>query len=170
MTPEGFEPPTFGSGIRRATIAPWSHAGQHSAGISPLCEGRGYVTRLAGRGVEPQWRNWTAHQTSNLGVAGSSPAWGIIFGPPFKPSRAGGDAVLHVWQHVRAVKESDLKSDGLCPRRFKSCCCRFATFCVPCGGLPARRGSPRRVHSSAVEHEIADLAVAGSIPAVPYFA
>ena len=22
------------------------------------------------------------------------------------------------------VKESDLKSDGLCPRRFKSCCCR----------------------------------------------
>jgi hypothetical protein len=23
LKPEGFEPPTFGSGIRRATIAPW---------------------------------------------------------------------------------------------------------------------------------------------------
>ena len=25
----------------------------------------------------------------------------------------------------RVVKASDLKSDGLCPRRFKSCLCRF---------------------------------------------
>ena len=25
MTPEGIEPPIFGSGIRRVTIAPWSH-------------------------------------------------------------------------------------------------------------------------------------------------
>ena len=24
MSPEGFEPPTFGSGIRRAAIAPWA--------------------------------------------------------------------------------------------------------------------------------------------------
>ena len=23
MSPEGFEPPTFGSGIRRAAVAPW---------------------------------------------------------------------------------------------------------------------------------------------------
>ena len=23
MNPEGFEPPTFGSGIRRAAVAPW---------------------------------------------------------------------------------------------------------------------------------------------------
>ena len=35
-------------------------------------------------------------------------------------------AAVSPWQHVRVVKESDLKSDGLCPRRFKSCCCRFA--------------------------------------------
>ena len=81
MTPEGVEPPTFGSGIRRATIAPWSQAEGHPAGVSSLCVGHGYVTRLAGLSVEPQWRNWTAHQTSNLGVAGSSPAWGIIFDP-----------------------------------------------------------------------------------------
>ena len=26
MSPEGFEPPTFGSGIRRAAVAPWVHA------------------------------------------------------------------------------------------------------------------------------------------------
>ena len=25
MRPEGFEPPTFGSGIRRAAVAPWPH-------------------------------------------------------------------------------------------------------------------------------------------------
>ena len=24
----------------------------------------------------PVWRNWIAHQTSNLGVVGSSPTWG----------------------------------------------------------------------------------------------
>ena len=24
MSPEGFEPPTFGSGIRRAAVAPWA--------------------------------------------------------------------------------------------------------------------------------------------------
>ena len=125
VTPEGFEPPTFGSGIRRATIAPWSRPCLRPAGVCSLCERHGYVTRLAGLSVEPQWRNWTAHQTSNLGVAGSSPAWGSIFGPPHKASRAGGYAALWTWQHVRAVKESDLKSDGLCPRRFKSCCCRF---------------------------------------------
>ena len=28
----------------------------------------------------------------------------------------------------RVVKASDLKSDGLCPRRFKSCLCRFTQY------------------------------------------
>ena len=31
LTPEGFEPPTFGSGIRRAAIAPWSHEDEPDA-------------------------------------------------------------------------------------------------------------------------------------------
>ena len=26
----------------------------------------------------PHWRNWIAHQTSNLGVVGSSPTWGTF--------------------------------------------------------------------------------------------
>ena len=30
MTPEGIEPPIFGSGIRRVTIAPWSHLITHN--------------------------------------------------------------------------------------------------------------------------------------------
>ena len=30
MNPEGFEPPTFGSGIRRAAVAPWVRAAQDS--------------------------------------------------------------------------------------------------------------------------------------------
>ena len=29
------------------------------------------------------------------------------------------------WQHGRVVKAIDSKSIGLCPRRFKSCCCRM---------------------------------------------
>ena len=28
---------------------------------------------------KPSWRNWIAHQTSNLGVAGSNPAGGVSF-------------------------------------------------------------------------------------------
>ena len=54
MTPEGIEPPIFGSGIRRVTIAPWSQSITCSASVA----------------------QWIEHQTSNLGVAGSSPAWG----------------------------------------------------------------------------------------------
>ena len=30
-----------------------------------------------GETYKPVWRNWIAHQTSNLGVAGSSPARGF---------------------------------------------------------------------------------------------
>ena len=26
----------------------------------------------------PHWRNWIAHQTSNLGVVGSNPTWGAF--------------------------------------------------------------------------------------------
>jgi hypothetical protein len=52
LTPEGIEPPIFGSGIRRVTIAPWSQSITRSASVA----------------------QWIEHQTSNLGVAGSSPA------------------------------------------------------------------------------------------------
>ena len=31
MSPEGFEPPTFGSGIRRAAVAPWVRDSAESA-------------------------------------------------------------------------------------------------------------------------------------------
>ena len=37
--------------------------------------------------------------------------------------------LIHKCRHNgRVVKASDLKSDGLCPRRFKSCLCRFAQY------------------------------------------
>ena len=37
--------------------------------------------------------------------------------------------LIHKHRHNgRVVKASDLKSDGLCPRRFKSCLCRFAQY------------------------------------------
>ena len=35
MNPEGFEPPTFGSGIRRAAVAPWAR----DIAESGLCSG-----------------------------------------------------------------------------------------------------------------------------------
>ena len=28
--------------------------------------------------ARPHWRNWIAHQTSNLGVVGSNPTWGAF--------------------------------------------------------------------------------------------
>ena len=28
--------------------------------------------------MKPLWRNWIAHQTSNLGVVGSNPTWGAL--------------------------------------------------------------------------------------------
>ena len=36
MNPEGFEPPTFGSGIRRAAVAPWVRGVLEPAGL-PTC-------------------------------------------------------------------------------------------------------------------------------------
>lgn len=32
---------------------------------------------------------------------------------------------VQIWQRVRVVKESVLKTDGVSPRRFESCRCRF---------------------------------------------
>ena len=42
--------------------------------------GTGIETRIlhAFASQEPQWRNWIAHQTSNLGVVGSNPTWGAL--------------------------------------------------------------------------------------------
>ena len=126
-------------GIRTPNLRVWNPTRCHCAMESPTVTppgpwpkgGTGLSTaKLAALSVEPQWRNWTAHQTSNLGVAGSSPAWGIFGTPPRVPSLVHGVATAHGRQHVRVVKESDLKSDGLCPRRFKSCCCRFASSCT----------------------------------------
>ena len=56
--------------------------------------------------VECLYSSVVEHCTCNAKVSGSSPDGG------FKR------------QHVRVVKEVDLKSTGLSPRRFKSCCCR----------------------------------------------
>ena len=97
------------------------------------------------------------------------PSGVLFFGVPFKPSGAGGHPAVRAWQYVRAVKQSDFKSYGLCRCRFKSCCCRFEPFCVPRGAPRARMAPHLWVHSSAVEQEIAELAVAGSIPAISYF-
>ena len=43
--------------------------------------GTGIETRIlhSFANQEPQWRNWIAHQTSNLGVVGSNPTWGVLF-------------------------------------------------------------------------------------------
>ena len=59
---------------------------------------------------------------------------------------------------VRAVKEIDLKSIGLCPRRFKSCsqrklCCRTSLILVIIGGL-----------AQMVERSLCMREVVGSMP------
>ena len=50
--------------------------------IAPLAQSvahRSYVPRVGGSSppwsISPRWRNWIAHQTSNLGVVGSNPTW-----------------------------------------------------------------------------------------------
>ena len=45
LRPEGFEPPTFGSGIRRAAVAPWPHNSVFKQYIIKLYAGsiRGFV-------------------------------------------------------------------------------------------------------------------------------
>ncbi len=84
------------SGLRRSTQVRVyicrrgfeSHRNHAFGGISSI----GRVPRLqrGGTGIEtrilqsfgtqgPQWRNWIAHQTSNLGVVGSNPTWGVLF-------------------------------------------------------------------------------------------
>ena len=52
------------------------------------------------------------------------------------------------------VKEADLKSVGLCPRRFKSCRCRFL------------KDFNQAEVAQLGERQTEDLKVAGSIPAV----
>ena len=61
-------------------------------------------------------------------------------------ARAGSNPAVVVGQRVRVVKETDLKSVGLCPRRFESCRCRICPY------------------SSVVEQQLCKLQVVGSIP------
>ena len=65
-------------GIRTPNLRVWNPTRCHCAMESPTVTphgpwpkgGMGLSTaKLAALSVEPQWRNWTAHQTSNLGVA-----------------------------------------------------------------------------------------------------
>ena len=56
-------------------------------------------------------------------------------------------------QRVRVVKEADLKSVGLCPRRFKSCRCRFL------------KDFNQAEVAQLGERQTEDLKVVGSIPA-----
>ena len=68
---------------------------------------------------------WTARQTSDLKVAGSSPAGDYIFfvnarlwfAPDLASSTSGRGRVRRC---VRVVKEVVLNTTGLCPRGFKS--------------------------------------------------
>ena len=87
---------------------------------------------------------WIARKTSNLKVAGSSPARVACFGimrrgglaqsvecvvcndeaPGSKPGFSTFDLVR--WQVGRVVKAVDSKSTGLRPRQFESGRCRFS--------------------------------------------
>ena len=56
------------------------YASSSSFFLSPLGTPWVYKRTHTARSLssEPHWRNWIAHQTSNLGVAGSNPAWGSV--------------------------------------------------------------------------------------------
>ena len=71
------------------------------------------------------------------------------------------------------VKETDLKSVGLCPRRFESCSCRLSdsiTVSIPAchagdqGSIPCPRVSKYAAIAQLGERKTEDLEVTGSIP------
>ena len=82
--------------------------------------------------VAPQWRNGQRIRLLIWGLRGRVPPGVLVFVTPrhCKKKKQKEASTEQRWQHVRVVKESDLKSDGLCPRRFKSCCCRVFDFDV----------------------------------------
>ena len=59
---------------------------------------------------EPHWRNWIAHQTSNLGVEGSNPSWGAHFCMHRKAMEGLGPVRL-VWARA-ALTASKMRGYG----------------------------------------------------------
>ena len=93
MTPEGIEPPIFGSGIRRVTIAPWSH--MH---VSKKFRGSIVVSIPA----------------CHAGNPGSIPGLGAFFVLVFFFVSTHTKSILG-----RVVKALDLSPSGLSPRGFE---------------------------------------------------
>ena len=79
MNPEGFEPPTFGSGIRRAAVAPWVRGASGSGFASPLR--RAVATKTKGcappLGIEPRTCRLTADRSANGALEALIPRPGI---------------------------------------------------------------------------------------------
>ena len=71
MNPEGFEPPTFGSGIRRAAVAPWVRGvivpRQPSAQTGPNSCGKKKAKTDGSPplGIEPRTCRLTADRSAN---------------------------------------------------------------------------------------------------------
>ena len=68
MNPEGFEPPTFGSGIRRAAVAPWAR-GVFESGSTFLWTAhtwaRAKKKQAPPLGIEPRTCRLTADRSAN---------------------------------------------------------------------------------------------------------
>ena len=65
MNPEGFEPPTFGSGIRRAAVAPWVRDDLDSGRVlvcTACSKQKMYSPPL---GIEPRTCRLTADRSAN---------------------------------------------------------------------------------------------------------
>ena len=67
MNPEGFEPPTFGSGIRRAAVAPWvrdvvDFGRALDCQLAPTKTKKRYSPPL---GIEPRTCRLTADRSAN---------------------------------------------------------------------------------------------------------
>ena len=75
MNPEGFEPPTFGSGIRRAAVAPWVRGVTEPGSYAVrLRSGKRKIKNKAGKmkkveapplGIEPRTCRLTADRSAN---------------------------------------------------------------------------------------------------------
>ena len=81
MNPEGFEPPTFGSGIRRAAVAPWVRGEpKHDAGSQQRSNARrnskitnNNKSESPPLGIEPRTCRLTADRSANGALEANFP-------------------------------------------------------------------------------------------------
>ena len=81
--------------------------------------------RFSSEVTEALLAQWLERAAVNRKVTGSIPVGSVFDSQRKRDDFAFTLTLRSGWHRVRVVKESDLNSDGLCPRRFEPGRCRF---------------------------------------------